>query len=112
MGFVMVGVRGRVERGRERERRKTHKSLCRTQRTRMHTLQHTMRRPIHLRHALTRRISPSQKHDPARAHFGHRVDDFLGEFLPPVVGVAVGFARLDRQAGVEHQHPAVGPGGK
>lgn len=90
----------------------THKSPRRTQRTRMHTLQHTMHGPIHPGHALPRRVSPRQKHHAAHAHFGHGIDDFLGEFLPAVVGVAVGFGRLDCQAGVEHQHAAVRPGGE
>lgn len=78
----------------------------------MHTLQHTMHRPIHLGHPLPGRIPPRQKHDPARARFRHGVDHLLREFLPAVVCVAVGFGRLDCQAGVEHEHAAVRPGGE
>lgn len=78
----------------------------------MHTLQYIMRTLIHPPQPLPRRRSPGKKHHAPRPHFRHGIDNLLGEFLPAVIGVAVGFARFDRQAGVEHQHAAVGPGGE
>lgn len=104
-------IRGKkLDTKRKKERKKTHKSPRCTQRTRMHTLQHTVHRPINLGHPLPSRLPPYQKNHSARAHFSHGVDDFLCEFLPAVIRMAVRFGRFDSQAGIEHEHAAVRPG--
>jgi hypothetical protein len=55
-------------------------------------------------------MDPVMDSAPPGAPGRHHVDDALGEALPAAVGVAVGLVRPDRQARVEQEHPALGPG--
>jgi hypothetical protein len=75
-------------------------SLMRTQRTRMHTLQHEMSLPIHTRTPLLRWTTPSEEHYTARTLLIHNLDDSLGELLPSFSGVGVCFVGFDGEAGV------------
>jgi len=83
----------------------------RTQRTRMHTRQHTMPLPVHLAHPLSRRTSPRKKHHTPKALLINDINDLLREFLPASVCVGIRFVGADGEAGVEEQDAAVGPWG-
>lgn len=78
----------------------------------MHRLQHAVPVPVDVLDPQARGAAPGQEDDAARALRGHDVDDLLRERLPALLGVRVGRVRANRQAGVEQQHPAVGPGGQ
>ena len=56
--------------------------------------------------------APGEEDDAAAGgvQAGDDVDDLLGEALPALVGVAVGLVGAHGEAGVEHEHAAVGPG--
>lgn len=82
-----------------------------TQRARMRTLQHQMPRPTNPLDPIFRRLAPSQENHPLHPLRRDGVDDLLREFLPALVGVRVCGVGADRQAGVEEEHTAVGPGG-
>lgn len=87
----------------------THKALCRTKRTRMHTLKHQMFRPINPRASLLRRTPPRQKHDTIPPLAPNNINHLLRKLLPPLARMAVRLVRPHRQARVEKQHAAVGP---
>ena len=67
----------------------------------MHTLQNTMLDPIHLRHPLSRRGSPRQKHDPVRPLLRHDVNHLLRELLPTMIRMTVGLVRSHRQTRIQ-----------
>lgn len=87
----------------------TYESLVRAVWARMNALQHAVLRLVDLCHPLPGRRAPSQEHDAPCPRLRHNVNHLLRELLPAVVGVAVGFVSSDREAGVEHQDPVVGP---
>ena len=60
--------------------------------------------------ALRCRRAPGQEDDAHRPALRHGVDDLLREALPAVARVAVGLVRAHREAGVEQENAAVGPG--
>lgn len=62
-------------------------SPARTQRTRMHTLQHAMSLLIHLHDSLSSWSSPSQEHNTLCSLCGNNIDHTLCEFLPATVRV-------------------------
>ena len=59
----------------------------------MHALQNTMPDSIHFLHPVGSRRPPSQEHHAIGPLLGNNVNDLLREFLPAVVGMAVGFVR-------------------
>lgn len=79
----------------------THKSLRRTQGTRMHTLQHAMPHSIQLGHPLCRRLSPRQKHHAVRPLSRYNINHLLRKFLPSMIRVAVRLVRSHRQTRVQ-----------
>lgn len=78
----------------------------------MHRLQNTMLRLINLSHPRPRRFPPRQKDDPVVPNPRDEVNRLLRESLPPFAGVAVGLVRAHRQAGVDHEHAPLCPGGE
>lgn len=87
----------------------THKTSMCAQRARMHRLQHTMLLSVDLRHTSSRRLPPSEKDHATTPHPRNKIDRFLGEFLPSLVGVAIGLMRADGEASVEHENAAICP---
>jgi len=78
----------------------------------MHGLEHEVALGVDLLHALAGGGAPGHEDDAACALGGHEVDDALGEAFPAAVGVAVCLVGAHGEAGVEHEHAAVGPGGE
>jgi hypothetical protein len=78
----------------------------------MHALQHTMLLAVHLADPLPSGRAPGQEHHAPAPLRRHGVDDLLREALPAVVRVRVRLVGADRQAGVEQEDAAVGPGGE
>lgn len=75
----------------------------------MDRLQHAVFLAVDAGDALPGRRAPGEEDDTASAHAGHGVQGFLGEALPAFIRVAVGLVGADGQAGVEHEHAALGP---
>lgn len=67
----------------------------------MHALQNTMLDPIDFLHPVGSRRPPSQEHYAIGPLLGNNVNDPLREFLPALVGVAVGFVCPNCQAGIQ-----------
>lgn len=89
------------------------KPPVRTQRRRMHTLQHQMLPALlKLPTPLLRRLSPSQKHHPLRPLRSHSINHFLRESFPTLLGMGISFVRTHGEAGIEHEDAAIGPGGE
>jgi len=63
----------------------------------MHALEHTVPAAINLGHSLTSWSSPCQKNHPSSPLLCYNIDDFLGEFLPAFVRMAIGFMGSDSQ---------------
>ena len=76
----------------------------------MHALQDAVQVLVDAADALLGRRAPRHEHDALDTLLVDDLDDALGEALPAAARVAVGLVRLHRQAGVEQQHAAVGPG--
>lgn len=76
----------------------------------MHALQDKMLLTVDTLHATLRRLSPGQEHHALAPHFCHGVNDFLGQLLPALATVRIGFTSTDRQASVQHKHAIVSPG--
>lgn len=93
-------------------RKETHKAPHHTQRTRMHTLQDAMPRPINLRNPLPRRHAPRQKHHPFRPLLRHNINDLLRESLPSLIRVARRLVSFHCQTCIQQQDTAIGPGGE
>jgi len=83
-----------------------------TQRAGMHTHQHTMPLLIHLANPLPCRRSPRQEHHPSHSLLINNFNNFLRELLPASVCVGICFVSADREAGVQEEDAAVGPGGQ
>ena len=78
----------------------------------MYTLQDQVSLLIHLGDSLRRWLSPGQKDHTPCPDLSHRVDDLLGELLPALVRMTIGFVRPDRQTGVQQEDATVSPGRK
>ena len=90
----------------------THESPKRTQRARMHALQHAMPDPIHLGHPPSRRGTPRQKHHPVRPLLRHNINHLLCKLLPTVISMTERLVRPRRQTGIQEQYATVCPGGE
>jgi len=88
----------------------TYKAPRRTQRARMHALQHKMLIHRDALHPVLRRRPPSQEHYTIRPDLRHGVDNLLRQQLPALAGVRVCLVLADSKARVQQQDTAVRPG--
>lgn len=90
----------------------SYKSSVRTQRARMNRLQHAVPFSVDISHALCRGRAPGQKNDAPGTHARDNLQRLLGQALPAFIRMAGGLVGANRQASVEHQDAALGPGGQ
>lgn len=96
--------------GEGKKKRKTYESPRRAQRAGMHAFQDAMFGSIDLRDSRLGGRAPDQEHDPSGPLLGYNINDFLREFFPPFVRMAVGFPRAHGQDGIEQEDTLLGPG--
>jgi hypothetical protein len=88
----------------------TYPTSSRTQRTRMHTLQHQVPLPFNPRTPLLRRVPPCHKHDAPCPLLSHSINHLLREALPAFPRMAVRLMGANSQTSIQQQDSAVCPG--
>lgn len=75
----------------------------------MNALQDAMSDLVHFRNPFAGRCAPSQKNNTFSPLLSNYVNDFLGELLPALVGVAVSFMCSNCKTRIEQENATVCP---